>query len=142
MDVYMPDFKFWDPEISLRYVKARDYPEAARQTIKEMHRQVGELQFDEDGLAKRGVLVRHLVMPGGIAGTEAIMRFLAEEISADTYVNIMNQYYPAGRVGLNQFVEINRNITPKEYEIAVEYARRAGLWRFDERHPAGMRLWN
>ena len=142
VDIYMPDFKFWDPELSLRYVKAKDYPEAARRAIAEMHRQVGELKLDEEGLAKRGVLVRHLVMPGGIAGTEAILRFLAEEVSPDTYVNIMGQYYPAGRVGPNQFVEINRGITPKEYEIALEYARRAGLWRFDERRPSRMWLWN
>src|SRR5712692_3669460 len=128
VDIYMPDFKFWDPELSLRYVKARNYPEAARRTIREMHRQVGPLKFDENGLAKRGVLVRHLVMPGDIAGTESILRFLAEEISPDTYVNIMNQYYPAGRVTPGDFVEINRRITSKEYEIAVEQARAVGLW--------------
>src|SRR3990170_4730453 len=127
VDIYMPDFKFWDPQLSLRYLKAKDYPEAARQAIREMHRQVGELKMDENGIANRGVLVRHLVMPGGIAGTEAIMRFLAEEVSPNTYVNVMNQYYPAGRVGPHQFVEINRTITPKEYEIALESARRAGL---------------
>lgn len=140
VDIYMPDFKFWDPDISLRYVKAKDYPEAARCAIKEMHRQVGDLVFDEDGLAKRGLLVRHLVMPGGIAGSEAILRFLAEEISPDTYVNVMNQYYPAGRVGPTQFVEINRNITPKEYEAAREHGRAAGLWRLDERRPSWLRM--
>ena len=142
IDIYMPDFKFWDPQLSLRYVKAKDYPGAARCAIKEMHRQVGELQFDEDGLAKRGLLVRHLVMPGGIAGTEAIMRFLAEEVSPETYVNVMNQYYPAGRVDPSQFVEINRTIDAKEHETALQYARAAGLWRLDERRPAWMRLWN
>jgi putative pyruvate formate lyase activating enzyme len=108
VDIYMPDFKFWDPDLSLRYIKAKDYPEAARRNIVEMHRQVGPLRFDEEGLAKRGVLVRHLVMPGEIAGTECIMRFLADDVSPDTYVNVMDQYYPAGRVSAAQFVEINR----------------------------------
>jgi len=137
VDIYMPDFKFWDSELALRYVKARDYPEAARRGIREMHRQTGVLQFDENGLAKRGVLVRHLAMPGGIAGTEPIMRFLAEEISRDTYVNVMAQYYPAGRVSGTEFVEINRKVTGTEYREAVEAARGAGLWRIEER---GMRL--
>ena len=139
----MPDFKFWDPDLSLRYVKAKDYPEAASRAIREMHRQVGPLKLDEKGLAKRGVLVRHLVMPGDIAGTASIMRFLAEEVSPDTYVNIMNQYYPAGRVSGTQFVEINRRVDSKEYEIAIEQAQAAGLWRFDERRPRGLvAFWN
>lgn len=136
VDIYMPDFKFWEPQLALRYVKAKDYPEAARQAIREMQRQVGELKFDEKGLAKRGVLVRHLVMPGGIAGTEAILRFLAEEVSPDTYVNVMDQYYPAGRVDSAHFLEINRMITAQEEETAREHARRAGLWRMDQRRPA------
>ena len=142
VDIYMPDFKFWDPDLSLRYVKAKDYPEAARRAIRQMHRQVGVLKFDEQGLARRGVLVRHLVMPGDIAGTESIMRFLAEEISAETYVNLMDQYYPAGRVSGGQFVEINRRITGAEYERAVAAARAAGLWRFDQRRPRRAVLWN
>ena len=133
VDVYMPDFKFWDPDLSLRYVKARDYPDAARRNIREMHRQVGVLRVDEYGLAKRGVLVRHLVMPGDIAGTGSIMRFLAEEVSPDTYVNVMDQYYPAGRVAGPQFVEIDRRITSSEYQKALEAARAAGLWRVDRR---------
>jgi len=135
VDIYMPDFKFWDPGLSLRYVKAKDYPEAARRVVKEMHRQVGELKVDENGLARRGVLVRHLIMPGEIAGTESIMRFLAEEVSPDTYVNLMDQYYPAGRVSGEQFGEINRHTTRAEYEAAVAKARAAGLWRFDQRRP-------
>ncbi len=140
VDIYMPDFKFWDSELSLRYVKARDYPEAARRVIKEMHRQVGDLKFDEDGLARRGLLVRHLIMPGSIAGTQAIMRFLAEEVSPTTYVNVMDQYYPAGRVGPAQFLEINRRITGHELETAMTSARAAGL-RLDRRRPAnGWRL--
>jgi putative pyruvate formate lyase activating enzyme len=98
VDIYMPDFKVWDAEKAHRYLKARDYPEVARRTIREMHRQVGVLKFDEYGLAKRGVLVRHLVMPGDVARTEQILRFLAEEIAPDTYVNVMAQYRPAGMV--------------------------------------------
>ena len=108
IDVYMPDFKIWDEGLSLRYLKARDYPAAARRAILEMHRQVGELQLDENGLAKRGVLLRHLVMPGEIAGTEAIMRFVAEQVSPDSYVNVMGQYYPAGKVAQGKYSEINR----------------------------------
>lgn len=139
VDIYMPDFKFWDSQPALQYVKARDYPDAARRNIREMHRQAGVLKCDEQGLAKRGVLVRHLVMPGGIAGTESIMRFLANEVSRDTYVNVMGQYYPAGRVSAAQFVEINRRISRAEYARAVEAARRAGLWRIEDHEPLSPR---
>jgi putative pyruvate formate lyase activating enzyme len=131
VDIYMPDFKFWDSALSLRYVKAKDYAEVARRSILEMHHQVGVLKFDEQGLAKRGVLVRHLVMPGEIAGTESIMRFLANEISCDTYVNVMNQYHPGGRVSVCQYSEINRRIRGAEYDRALEAAHRAGLWRIE-----------
>jgi putative pyruvate formate lyase activating enzyme len=135
IDIYMPDFKYWDSALALRYVKAKDYPEAARQAIREMHRQTGPLEFDSEGIARRGVLVRHLVMPGDTAGTEAIMRFLAEEVSRDTYVNVMSQYYPAGRVSNSQFVEINRRLTDAEYARALEAARAAGLRRIEDRRP-------
>ena len=133
VDIYMPDFKMWDEKLSLRYLKAKDYPAAARQALREMQRQVGVLKLDEQGLARRGVLVRHLVMPGDVAGTAAIMRFLAEELSPDTYVNIMAQYFPAAKVGNGRYPEINRRITHQEYEQALQAAREAGLWRFDER---------
>jgi putative pyruvate formate lyase activating enzyme len=141
VDIYMPDFKYWDPQLALLYVKARNYPEAARQAIREMHRQVGPLRFDERGLAQRGVLVRHLVMPGATAGTESIMRFLAEEVSPDTYVNLMDQYRPEGRVSETKFAAINRRITAEEYHRAQEVARAAGLWRFDTRRALRV-LWN
>jgi putative pyruvate formate lyase activating enzyme len=141
VDIYMPDFKFWDERLSLRYLLAKDYPEAARRTIREMHRQVGALKFDERGLAKRGVLIRHLVMPGEIAGTGEIMRFLADEVSEDTYVNIMEQYHPAGRVNSEKFEEINRRVSGNELKEALDQAKEAGLWRFDERQsPAAMLL--
>lgn len=133
VDIYMPDFKIWDSRMALKYLLAKDYPQAARRAIKEMHRQVGDLKMDEHGLAKRGVLVRHLVMPGGIAGTHKIMKFLAEEVSPYTYINIMAQYYPAGKVSAEKYPEINRSITPKEYADALFAAQKAGLHRFDER---------
>jgi putative pyruvate formate lyase activating enzyme len=132
-DIYMPDFKIWDSPMALKYLLARDYPEAARRAIKEMHRQVGELKMDEHGLAKRGVLVRHLVMPGEVADTREIMNFLASEVSPHTYVNVMAQYYPAGRVSNEKFPEINRRITRQEYADAIADAQKAGLYRFDER---------
>lgn len=140
VDIYMPDFKFWDPDVSKRLVKAKDYPAAAKAAIREMHRQVGDLTFDEDGVAQRGVLVRHLVMPGGLAGTRDVMRFLAQEVSPHTYVNIMTQYHPAGQVGPEKYSEINRPITAEEYEEAIRIAREAGLYRFDERHRVKPRL--
>jgi len=135
VDTYMPDFKIWDEDLALRYLKARDYPETARQALREMHRQVGVLRLDQDGLAKRGVLVRHLVMPGDTAGTGEIMRFLAEELSADTFVNIMDQYHPANKVGDKRYGEINRRITSRELNRAHDQARQQQLWRFDQRRP-------
>jgi putative pyruvate formate lyase activating enzyme len=98
-----------------------------------MHRQVGELKMDDRGLAKRGVLVRHLVMPGRVAGTREIMRFLAREISSHTYLNIMARYSPAYKVSEEKFPEINRRTTQQEYIEAVTAAQKAGLYRFDVR---------
>ncbi len=141
VDIYMPDFKVWDSRTALKYLLAKDYPEAARRVVKEMHRQVGELKMDENGLAKRGVLVRHLVMPGEIAGTREIMEFLAREVSPHTYVNVMAQYYPAGRVSAEKFAEINRHITRREHADAVAMAREVGLYRFDERRGIIVRSW-
>ncbi len=92
----MPDFKFWDNEAASRFCDAPDYGDVAREALREMHRQVGDLVVDHEGIAVRGLLVRHLVMPNGLAGTEAVMAFLATEISADTYVNVMDQYRPCG----------------------------------------------
>ncbi|MGB3717552.1 MAG: radical SAM protein [Candidatus Promineifilaceae bacterium] len=133
VDIYMPDFKIWDPRLSLRYLKAKDYPQAARQALREMHRQVGVLKTDENGLARRGVLVRHLVMPGNVAGTAEIMRFLAEELSPDTFVNMMAQYHPAHRVLDQVYGEINRPVSNEEMQQAYDDAREAGIWRFDAR---------
>lgn len=133
VDIYMPDFKFWSPDLARRYLKAEDYPDAARQVIKEMHRQVGDLRFDEDGLALRGVLVRHLVMPGCLEDTRQIFRFLANEVSPDTYINIMDQYHPAGLVGGERYRDINRPLTSSEYEQARKIAGEEGLTRMDSR---------
>ncbi len=135
VDIYMPDFKFWSAEKCLRYLGARDYAEVAKQAIKEMHRQVGELVFDENGLALRGLLIRHLVMPNNLDETEKIMEFIANEISKDTYVNIMDQYFPYGKVleRPDMFAEIARPINNEEYAKALEIAKNKGLWRFDVR---------
>ena len=131
VDIYMPDFKFWDPEQARLYAKAPDYPEAARRAIREMHRQVGPLVTDEQGVALRGILLRHLVMPGGAAGTGDIMQWIARELSSETYVNLMAQYRPAGQVTPKQYPEINRCITAKEFHQAREAFRAAGLYRLD-----------
>ena len=94
VDIYMPDFKYSDSEMSFRYSRAKDYPQTAKAAIKEMHRQVGDLILDERGIAVKGLLVRHLVLPEGVAGTREVVRFIAEEISKNTYINIMDQYHP------------------------------------------------
>ncbi len=139
VDVYMPDFKFWEPATAGRLAKARDYPDRAREAILEMHRQVGDLCFSPQGLARRGVLVRHLVMPGQTGEAAAIFEWLARAVSRDTYVNVMGQYRPAYRVtaagpqGASPYPEIRRAPTPEEIGAAYAAARRAGLWRFDER---------
>ncbi len=135
VDVYMPDFKFWDAAVAKRLVLAESYPEHARAAIREMHRQVGELTFDEDGLALRGLLVRHLVMPGGLGGTRKVMRFVARELSPETYVNVMDQYRPDAQVVKKPetYAEIDRRPTSAEVREAVAIAREEGLTRLDER---------
>lgn len=132
VDIYMPDFKLWDPALAARYLKARDYPAVARAALREMHRQVGDLETDENGIARRGLLVRHLVMPGLPQETEAILAFLAS-LSPDTYVNVMDQYYPAGKVSAERYADLNRRLRRDEYRRAVDAARAAGLWRLDKR---------
>jgi len=139
VDIYMPDFKFWNYESARNLAKAKDYPEHARTAIKEMHRQVGPLKFDPDGLARRGVLVRHLVMPGQTDEAAAIFKWLADEVSPDTYVNIMGQYRPDYQVesgskeGKPKYADINRRPYESEMDAARAAARNAGLRRIDER---------
>jgi putative pyruvate formate lyase activating enzyme len=135
VDIYMPDFKYWDRENARKYSRAPDYPEVARRTIKEMFRQVGDLMLDGRGVAQRGLLIRHLVMPHNIAGTREVMRWIATELSPTTYVNLMPQYYPAGKVSRTEFAEINRRVTPAEFDQALDEAWRAGLDRLDSRRP-------
>ncbi|MEW6108948.1 MAG: radical SAM protein [Nitrospirota bacterium] len=129
VDIYMPDFKYSNPEHSNRYSEADDYPEIAKAAIKEMHRQVGDLQMDERGIATRGLLVRHLVLPQDIAGTSEVVRFIAEEISKDTYINIMDQYHPCFKAFENP--PLDRRITGREYANAIKLALDAGLKRID-----------
>jgi putative pyruvate formate lyase activating enzyme len=127
----MPDFKFWDNRWAERYCGAPDYREGAICALREMHRQVGDLAMDERGIAYKGLLVRHLVMPNQVAGTEEIMEFLAKEISSNTYVNVMDQYRPCGGAHRDEF--INRRLHSKEYRDAVSAATSAGIARLDER---------
>jgi putative pyruvate formate lyase activating enzyme len=114
-------------------LRGTDYPEIARQAIREMHRQVGPLRLDDTGVAQRGLLLRHLVMPGGVTNIEAIMAWVARELSHDTYVNLMAQYHPAGRVRSGEFPEIDVLISEGEFRMALEATRKAGLTRLDPR---------
>jgi putative pyruvate formate lyase activating enzyme len=136
VDVYMPDFKLWSPERSRRYLAKRDYADVARHSVREMNRQVGDLVLDEHGMARRGLIVRHLVMPGLLDETEAILRFIATELGPGTYVNVMAQYYPAGRTG--EFPEIDRHLYRCEFERALELANELGLRRLDKRSRAAV----
>ncbi|KAK9472664.1 uncharacterized protein V1510DRAFT_416555 [Dipodascopsis tothii] len=141
VDIYLADFKLMSPALSRRYLKSDKYPAAARDALVEMHRQVGPLKFTADGLAKKGVLVRHLVMPGLADEGKAIMRFLAEEVSPDTFVHVMGQYFPSGHVGRKpptksvqgeRYSELNRPATDAEIDAVTDEARRVGLWRFNQ----------
>jgi len=129
IDIYMPDFKFWDETVANRACRAPDYPEQARRAIIEMHRQVGDLVIGDDGLAQRGLLVRHLVLPGGLAGTREIMRFIAEKVSINTYVNVMSQYRPSGTV--HEIPELSESLTADDYHAAIRAAREEGITRLD-----------
>ncbi|MFQ5678773.1 MAG: radical SAM protein [Gemmatimonadota bacterium] len=133
VDIYMPDFKYWSAAASRTYLKAADYPAAARAAIREMHRQVGPLLVDGDGLARRGLLVRHLVMPGALEETRAILEWIARELGPETYVNLMGQYYPAGSVGPERHPELDRRPTALELRRARSMAREIGLRRLDAR---------
>jgi putative pyruvate formate lyase activating enzyme len=135
VDVYMPDFKFATSERARRYVRRADYPDVARAAIREMHRQVGDLVLDERGLARRGLILRHLVMPGMLDETEAVLRWVAEELGTTTYVNLMAQYYPAGRVATGDYGEIARRLRRDEFLRAVEVAWGLEL-RLDQRSVA------
>ena len=126
VDIYMPDFKYGDNAVAARLSAAPDYVEATQAALREMHRQVGDLVI-EGGVAVRGLLVRHLVLPGGLAGTEKVLRFIRDEISPWTFVNLMAQYYPAARA--REVPELSRQITPAEFARALELAQALGLTR-------------
>jgi len=128
-DIYMPDFKFWDPEAGRQTCDADDYPEMARRAVKEMHRQVGDLSINESGIATRGLLIRHLVMPGGLAGTQEIMTFIADNLSMNSYVNIMPQYRPMGDAV--DIPGLSRHISKEEFSTALEMAAKEGIRRLD-----------
>ncbi len=131
VDVYMPDLKFLDPASSARYCDAPDYPDVARAALREMARQVGPLVVDGRGIAVRGLLVRHLVMPGGVSSTKEVIDFLADGIGRDTYLNLMDQYRPCGEA--DRFPEISRSVSRKEWEEARDYAVARGMTRLDRR---------
>lgn len=137
VDIYMPDFKYWSAERSERYLKARDYPDAARAAIRDMHRQVGPLVLSADGIATGGLLIRHLVMPGALDETRAILTWIAETLGPATYVNLMDQYRPAGKVNGDRYPEIDQPLTSPEFAEAQAIARELGLRRLDRRraHP-------
>lgn len=129
IDIYMPDFKYADPAAAKKYSQAENYPDIAKIAIKEMHRQVGDLVMDEQGVAVRGLIVRHLVLPEGIAGTSEIVQFLADEISPNTYTNIMSQYYPCYKAG--EHPPLDRRLKAREFNSALRAAKDAGLKRLD-----------
>lgn len=128
VDIYMPDVKFADPQVGLKLSGARDYPAVVKAALKEMHRQVRDLVIDESGIARRGLIVRHLVLPEGLAGTQELMTFIADEISVHTMVNIMYQYSPEYKA--KDYPPLHRRVEHAEYERALDIARRAGLYRF------------
>lgn len=129
IDIYMPDMKYSDGQNAERLSGIKDYPEANRAAVKEMHRQVGDLQINGHGIATRGLLVRHLVLPHGLAGTSGVCRFLSQEISRNTYLNIMAQYRPCFKA--NEVPQLGRSISQEEFTEAVETARSYGLNRLD-----------
>ncbi|MEW5946671.1 MAG: radical SAM protein [bacterium] len=127
VEIYMPDIKYSEDEKSKKYSNAEDYFSVAKEAIREMYRQVGDLELDKNGVATRGVLVRHLVMPEDISGTKKVMEFIGEELSRKTYVSIMAQYFPAYRA--KEYPEIQRRITRDEYKKALKYAEEKGILR-------------
>lgn len=131
VDIYMPDMKYNDPAVGERLSHVRNYPDINFEAVREMHRQVGDLVIDENGLAVSGLIVRHLILPNDLAGTRSIMEFLSNEISKDTYVNIMDQYRPEYRA--MECSGMGRMISRYEYAEAVKIAEGSGLHRFAER---------
>lgn len=136
IDIYMPDMKYGDSRLARKYSKVRNYVEVNFAAVKEMHRQVGDLHLDEQGIAQRGLLIRHLVLPGHIAGTEKVIAFIAKEISRQSYLNLMDQYHPCYRADDNS--PLDQPLTTNEYQEALELAEQYGLTRLDQRR---LRSW-
>lgn len=130
VDIYMPDMKYSDAKTAEQLSGIKDYPEVNKAAVKEMHRQVGDLEIDEEGIAQRGLLVRHLVLPNRLAGTAEIVRFLAQEVSINTYLNIMAQYHPCHQAFA--IPQLSRPLLKKEFDEAIELARQRGLNRLDK----------
>ena len=129
VDIYMPDMKYGDSKLARRYSHVRDYVEVNRAAVKQMHRQVGDLRLDAQGIARRGLLVRHLVLPGGLAGSEQVLTYIANELSRNTYINLMDQYRPCYRA--DDYSGLDRPITKMEFREAIDLAARYGLSRLD-----------
>lgn len=125
VDIYMPDIKFSDDTTAEKYLKVKQYYTIAKNAVKEMYRQVGDLKIDENNIAYKGLLIRHLVMPQNLAGTEKIMKFIADELSTNTYINIMAQYYPEYKA--YEYEEISKQISEKQFQYAIDAAKTAGL---------------
>ena len=138
VDIYMPDMKYSDEETAKELSGIENYPQVNKTAVKEMYRQVGDLQISQDGIAERGLLIRHLVLPHGLAGTEEIVNFIANEISPNTYVNIMAQYHPCYKAF--QIPSLSRQISPLEFQEAVELAHQAGLNRLDKARPIILKI--
>jgi putative pyruvate formate lyase activating enzyme len=139
VDIYMPDMKYSDEKTAERLSGVKDYPEINRAAVKEMHRQVGDLEVDEKGIAQRGLLVRHLVLPNGLAGTQEIVKFLADEVSANTYLNIMSQYRPCYKAF--DIPGLDRPLKDQEFNDAIKLAHQQGLYRLDkEQFPQSLRF--
>ena len=132
VDIYMPDMKYSDAKIAEELSGVKDYPLINKAAVREMHRQVGDLQIDEQGVAQRGLLVRHLVLPNRLAGTKEVVRFLAQEVSSNTYLNIMAQYHPCYKAFDIPLLE--RPISSQEFQEALDWAQQQGLYRLDKCH--------
>lgn len=130
IDIYMPDMKYSDERVAEQLSGIKDYPQVNRAAIKEMHRQVGDLEIDEQGVARRGLLVRHLVLPNRLAGTQEIVRFLTQEVSSNTYLNIMAQYHPCYKAF--DIPSLARPLQRQEFNEAIDLAHQQGLYRLDK----------
>jgi len=138
VDIYMPDMKYGDEDIAKELSGIENYPQVNQAAVREMHRQVGDLQTSQEGVARRGLLVRHLVLPKGLAGTKEVVDFIAREISPNTYVNIMAQYHPCYKA--HEIPSLARRISKAEFQEAVELACQAGLSRLDKAQSIVVRL--